>query len=197
MWIFNFIPFWVVHAVLFLSVVGLVAAFALSFIPFINKYSIPIKIVSFFLLIVSVWFEGSLSNQAVWEAKVKEMELKVAKAEAKSAELNTKITSNVTKKIEKIKGTTNENVRIVREIISKDDNKCELSTAYVLLHDSASQNVVSPSSGSPASGASNVKASEFLQTVTENYGLYYKIREELLAWQEWYREQKKIYEEVK
>lgn len=40
----------------------------------------------------------------------------------------------------------------------------------------------------------NTKASGLLITVVENYGTYYEVREKLLAWQQWYAEQKKIFE---
>lgn len=40
----------------------------------------------------------------------------------------------------------------------------------------------------------NAKASDLLITVVENYGTYYEVREKLLAWQQWYAEQKKIFE---
>ena len=39
--------------------------------------------------------------------------------------------------------------------------------------------------------------SDMLVNANENYGRYYELREKYLAWQEWYREQKEIYEEVK
>ena len=42
----------------------------------------------------------------------------------------------------------------------------------------------------------NVKASDLLTTVVENYGTYYEIREKLMGWQTWYKEQKKIFEEA-
>jgi hypothetical protein len=42
-----------------------------------------------------------------------------------------------------------------------------------------------------------VKASELLQTVTENYGSYYELSEQLKMWQEWYRSKKLIFESIK
>lgn len=39
--------------------------------------------------------------------------------------------------------------------------------------------------------------SDILDNASENYGSYYELRERYLAWQDWYRQQKKIYEDVK
>jgi hypothetical protein len=45
--------------------------------------------------------------------------------------------------------------------------------------------------------ASDVRASEVVETVVENYGRYNELREKVIAWQKWYLEQKKIFEEAK
>lgn len=44
---------------------------------------------------------------------------------------------------------------------------------------------------------SDKELSDLLTNANENYGKYHELREKYLAWQEWYREQKEIYEEVK
>ena len=196
MWILNFIPLWIIHAVLGISVAAFLATYFLTKVPFISNYAKVVRPVTFALMLGMIWYEGGLSNQAAWEARVKEMESKVAKAEAESAEANKKISSKVVKKIDQIKGTTNENIKTIRQVVSKDDPKCQLSNAFVVLHNSASQNVVSSSTGELPTGTSNIKASQLLETVTENYGLYYQQREIIKGWQEWYKEQKKIFEEV-
>ena len=43
---------------------------------------------------------------------------------------------------------------------------------------------------------STVKASELLDTVVVNYGTYYEVAEKLKGWQEWYRSQKAIFENL-
>lgn len=42
--------------------------------------------------------------------------------------------------------------------------------------------------------SSNVKMSEFLNIVTDNYATYYEVRQKLIAWQEWYKTNKQIFE---
>lgn len=39
--------------------------------------------------------------------------------------------------------------------------------------------------------------SDILENASENYGSYYELQERYLAWQDWYKQQKKIYEDVK
>jgi hypothetical protein len=66
-----------------------------------------------------------------------------------------------------------------------------------MLHDSSSQNELPPSTISSVRGTSEIKVPELLTRVSENYGTCYEIREKLTAWQEWYKTQKKIFEDVK
>lgn len=43
----------------------------------------------------------------------------------------------------------------------------------------------------------DAKPSEVIGTVVENYGTYYDVYDQLEGWQQWYAEQKRIYESVK
>jgi hypothetical protein len=42
-----------------------------------------------------------------------------------------------------------------------------------------------------------VKLSELMDTVTKNYGKYHGCAAVVDAWQDWYKEQKKVFDEVK
>lgn len=42
----------------------------------------------------------------------------------------------------------------------------------------------------------NTDVREFLKTVIENYAYYYQCADRNQSWQEWYRESKKIYENI-
>ena len=144
-----------------------------------------------------MFFEGAISNEEKWLAKVKEEEAKVAVVEVKSAEENVKVITKYVNKIQIVRETTDAIVKEIPIYITKDDDrKCELSNAAIVLHNSASQNTLPPGPGTITPGASDVKASELLTTVTENYGTCYEIREQVKAWQDWYKIQKKTYETI-
>jgi hypothetical protein len=65
-----------------------------------------------------------------------------------------------------------------------------------VLINSASQNEVARGASSTDGTAANVRASEVVETVVENYGRYNELREKIIGWQNWYLEQKKIFEGV-
>jgi hypothetical protein len=194
MWLLNFIPTetlrWAIHLLVVLSALG----YIYSHFTVYKKILVPL---TFILCLFSIYCEGGYLVEKEWRLKVSQMEEKLKIAETKSKEVNTVIQTKIVEKIKVVKETTDANVQVVEKIVTKYDNICTLSNAAIVLHDSASQNTVSPSTGSSIEGTSNVKASELLTRVTENYGLYYQVREQVLGWQLWYNEQKKIFEDIK
>jgi hypothetical protein len=199
MWfITSFLPDWfITYFVHIVLVVGLVTTFASSIVsklPVISNYGRLVKPIGMVILALGIYLEGGLVTELSWRSKVAEFEEKVKVAEAKSAEANTKIETKVVTKIQVIKENTNENKAAITKYVT---DTCQLSNAAVMLHDSASQNEVSGSAISTVRGTSEIKVPQLLTTVTENYGACYENSEKLKAWQEWYKTQKQIFEDVK
>lgn len=198
MWLLTVLPDWIFHVVLLVGILGLAASFVLGFIPFVSAYKLPLQVGAILLTVVGVWFEGGISNEAAWKAKVAALELRVSQAETKSAEVNNVIVTKVVTKIQKVKETVYVNKEIIKEVVGQQiDSQCTLPVSAVSLHNSASLNEVSGGASSTNGSPSNVKPSALLTTVVDNYGTYYEIREKLIGWQTWYVEQKKIFESVK
>ena len=195
MWLLSFIPTeilqWMIHGIVLLSLFGYISS---QFVPVYGKIISPIAVL---ILAFGIYCEGGYIVEKEWRSKVEEMEKKVAAAEEKSAEINTVIKTKIVEKIKVIKETTKGNIEYVDRVVARYDNKCVLSNAAVGVHNASSQNVLAKSSGSIDEGASDVKISELVRTVTENYGLYYQTREQVIGWQMWYSEQKKVFENVK
>jgi hypothetical protein len=199
MWfITSFLPDWfITYFVHIVLIVGLVTTFASSIVsklPVISNYGRLVKPIGMVILALGIYLEGGLVTELAWRSKVAEFEEKVKVAEAKSAEANTKIETKVVTKIQVIKENTDENKAAISKYVT---DTCQLSNAAVMLHDSASQNEVPGSTISTVRGTSEVKVPQLLTTVTENYGACYENSEKLKAWQEWYKTQKQIFEDVK
>ena len=184
MWFLGFLPVWAYYISL---IFGVGASLTNSVIT---------RIVGVLLIAASCWHLGGVSNEAIWQARVNEMQAKVVIAEAKAIEANQTVVTQVVTKTKVIKQKTKTNVEYITKYVAKDlDASCTLTSASVLLSNSASQNEVPGSSSGVITGTSEVKASEFLVTVTENYGTYYEVVEQVKGWQAWYYAQKKIFEE--
>jgi hypothetical protein len=147
MWIISFLPDWVVHAITIVGVLGTVVGFLLGMIPVIKTYILPIRVISILLLSAGLYLEGGLADYKVWEAKVKEVEAKLAEAELQSAKENTKIVTKVITKTQIVKTRGQDIVRYVdREIIKYDEKFakggiCEIPQEFIKAHNDAAESV--------------------------------------------------------
>lgn len=199
MWLLtSLLPDWLItYFVHIVFVVGLVSTFASSIVaklPVISSYGKLVQPIGMIILAAGIFLQGSWWNERSWQSKVAEFEQKVKVAEAKANEANVKIVEKVVTKIQVIKDTSNENKKAISKYIG---DSCELSNAAVMLHDSSSQNELPPSTISTTRGTSKFKVPELLTIVSENYGNCYETREKLKAWQDWYKTQKEIFQDVK
>ena len=120
MWLINFLPNWIFHVILLAGILGLLASFVLKFIPFFSIYNLPIQVSAILLIVFGVWFEGAISNQAEWEAKVAELQIKIAEAEAKSQETNVQIITKTVKKLELVRTRGDDIINYVDREVVKD-----------------------------------------------------------------------------
>ena len=147
---------------------------------------------------MGAYFYGGHGVQQAWLARVQELEAKVKIAEEKSQQVNTVIETKVVTKIKVVKENVYVNREIIKEVAGKQlDASCSLPKSTVSLHDSASRNEVAGRAAATDGAPSEVKASQLLDRVVENYGSCHENAAKLEAWQEWYKEQKKIFESVK
>ena len=146
MWLMNFLPNWIFHAILLAGVLGLIASLVLKFIPFINTYKLPVQVLSILLIVTGVWFEGAISNQAEWEARVAEMQVKVAEAEAKSSEANVQIVTKVVKKTKLVHERGDAIISYIdREVVKNNEvikfvENCPIPDIIIKTHNAAALN---------------------------------------------------------
>ena len=102
MWLLKFVPDWIFYAVLLIGLAGLAASFVLKFVPLVSQYKLPIQAISGILIVFGVYMAGAISNEEAWQARVAELELKIARAETQSAEANSQLTSKLIRKEQEI-----------------------------------------------------------------------------------------------
>jgi hypothetical protein len=104
-----------------------------------------LKVAGGIVLVITLFLEGALHDNKVWEARVLEVEAKLAKAEAESAKQNTQLTDKVATKQAKVK----ENTVIVKQYIDREvvkyDTKfmpggiCEIPKEFIKAHNDATE----------------------------------------------------------
>lgn len=199
MWLLSVVPDFVFHIILFIGVVGVFVCYFFKHItlplPY-NEYKFIVEVLSVFLILIGVYFEGSISDRSYWNQKISDLQIKIAQAEQKSSEFNVKLIEQVSKNDQLIEEKKNAQKQTIQKVITKYDTRCDLPNATIRLHDSSSQNEFPGSPIDSDGNSSNVKASDLIETVTINYSTYYQMREKLIAWQQWYAKNKQIFDSV-
>jgi uncharacterized membrane protein len=131
MWILSILPDWVFHVMLAAGVAGTIAGFVLGMIPFIKTYIIPIRIISLLILSIALYLEGGIANNLIWQARVKEVEAKLATAEAKSQEVKVQIQEKIVYKTKVVKEKETVYIDRITEIAKEIDAKCEVDPRVV------------------------------------------------------------------
>jgi hypothetical protein len=159
-----------------------------------NFIPLPYRILAVILLGLSIfgfgYYKGlqvSKEKIALFEAKARlEYEqLRIAYEKAKN-HVNEKIVTEYVDRIIYVTKWRTKNVEIVKEVPSN----CELSAGWVHVHDSAAEGRDANSTAAADGTSSEIKDTEALATVIDNYGTCAANAEKLTALQNWIKEQK-------
>jgi hypothetical protein len=187
MWILSFLPDYVTHLIFFAGVIGTIAGFVLGFIPFIAPYKLPVQIISILVLSFGLYLEGGMADNEIWQMKVKEVEAKVAVAEAKSQEKNVEIVTIVAEKTKVIreKGQTitkyiDREVAVDKEVIKFVEN-CPIPDIIIKTHNAAAQNkpleITKPAEAAPVEPVKTEPKQEPQKTATATVKQWSNLRE--------------------
>ena len=192
MWILSWLPDWLFYVFVIIGVLGLIISFTIDkLLPI--KYQLILKFIFIVVLSFGLFMVGAISNEDIWQLKVKEMETAIAKQELAAAELTHEVITQYVDRVKIVEGKTHEIIKKVPVYITKEsDAKCTINNGFVSLHDHASKNEVPDSTGTINENPSDVKLSTVAETVTENYGTYYQVVEQLKSLQDWIRKQKEL-----
>lgn len=143
MWILQFLPYWIFYGLFFVGLLGFLATYLLKFIPIpaIYVYRTPIQIVSLILVVFGVFMSGAIHNEETWQARVKELEVKLAEAEAESQKENTKIVEKIVYKNQIVKQRGEDIIRYIDKEVVKYDNQCVIPKEFVEAHNRAAKGV--------------------------------------------------------
>ena len=142
-----FLPSWYTHAVPVLGIVLILISMFLKVIPFISTYYIPLIIIGLVTLLFGIFFEGVMYSGKDLHEKIKELEAKVAAAEAKSAVVNTKIVEKIITKQKVVKERGADIIKYVDKEIIKYDVKfapggqCEIAKEFITIHNKAADEI--------------------------------------------------------
>ena len=164
MWFLSFIPDWILQwAIHGLVILGLVLTFIgslVKFIPVIQPYALVGRQLGIVLLVVGVFFEGGYATEMSYRARIAEMQAKIKEAEVKSAKVNEKLASEVSKNKELIKEKVNRNDKDIEAKRQAINAECKLSDDAWVLYNRAVEPKVSRGPSSANGARSGSKASK-------------------------------------
>ena len=139
MWILDFLPGWIFTLITLAGAGAYLVTEVLGNIPFVAQYLRAIRAGAIVALVFGVYMMGGSANQEKWEARVKELEAKVAIAEEQSKTANAKLDAKLKEKAKVIK----EKEYIIQEKIvqikEKIDAMCEIPTEAIKLLNEAAE----------------------------------------------------------
>ena len=139
MWILDFLPGWIFTLITLAGAGAYLVTEVLGNIPFVAQYLRAIRAGAIIALVFGVYMMGGAANQEKWEARVKELEAKVAVAEEQSKTANAKLDAKLKEKAKVIK----EKEYIIQEklvaIKDKIDAVCQIPVEAINLLNEAAE----------------------------------------------------------
>ena len=135
MWILQFLPNWIFYLTL---IAGIAALLITHFVKVLPNAQL-IKLASVATVLASIYMIGAISNNDAWLAKIKDLEVKVAQAEAKSATLNTEITEKTVVKTQVVKQRGQDIIKYVDREVVKYDTTCVIPKEFIVIHNRAAE----------------------------------------------------------
>ena len=148
MWILSILPEWAFHLILTVGIIGTVAGFALGMIPAIRQYKLPIQVISLLVLSLGLYLEGGLADYKTWEARVKEMEAKVAVAEEKANTKNVEVQEKIVTQTKVIREKGKDIIKYIdKEVIKTEEvikyiEMCPVPKAIIDIHNDAATSIL-------------------------------------------------------
>ena len=141
-WMWSLIPtsvlYWIINLIIIAGVAGLFAGWLGRYIPWFGLYARMLKPLGIFLLVLGVWMRGGYDTEMAWRAKVEDLEKKIASAEQKSKDANTKLSQVIKEKDRAVASAVQSAQGSIKKEAIKIDQECKLDPAVVpLLNDVA------------------------------------------------------------
>jgi len=141
-WMWSLIPtsvlYWVINLLIVAGLVGIAAGWIGKWIPFVNTYAGPAKIVGIILLVLGVYFKGGYSVEIAYRAEAERLQKLVEESEKKSEQANIDLVQAVKDREAAVKNqkvVIQERIKIVKQKIDAD---CRVDIEAIdILNDSA------------------------------------------------------------
>ena len=147
MWLITFLPDAMIALVVYTIIAagaGLITASLLTrWIPGISGYRIPLQVFGALALIFGFYLQGGRANEAEWQARVHDLELKLAQAQVDSGKKNIEVQTQIVTKTRVLREKGEEIIKYIdREVVKNQEvvryiEKCPVPKEIIDAHNAA------------------------------------------------------------
>jgi hypothetical protein len=147
MWLITFLPDAMVALVVYTIIAigaGLIIASMLTrWIPAVAAYRTPLQVFGAIVLMFGIYLQGGRANEAEWQARVQELELKLAQSQVDSQKKNVEVQTQVVTKTRVVREKGDEIIRYIdREIVKNQEviryiEQCPVPKEIIDAHNAA------------------------------------------------------------
>jgi F0F1-type ATP synthase gamma subunit len=132
-----------------------------------------------------------------WQLKMAAAEKKISELESKAPIVTEKIVTEYVDRIKYVDRVKIQDRTITEYVTIKDDAACVINKGFVQAHNAAATLQVLGPATEEASKPSEAELSDVLRTMVDNYTKYHEVSIQLESLQEWIRQQKLAWDAVK
>ena len=117
MWLITFLPDAMVALVIYtIMIVGaglLIVSGLTRWFPAVLAYRVPMQVMGIVIFSFGIYLQGGRANEAAWQQRVQDLEVKIAQAEAASAQATVQIVEKVVTKTQVVREKSNDIVKYI------------------------------------------------------------------------------------
>jgi len=148
MWLMSWLPdallIWVINLILLIGLAGTAVSVmfktVIRYLPQLIAYRTALQVVSVLVLILGVYLKGGYAVESMWRERVKELEAKVALAEAESKVVNTEVKEKIVERVRVVKETQVVIQEKLRDVQVTVDSQCKIHPKVIDILNEAALN---------------------------------------------------------
>jgi hypothetical protein len=124
MWLITFLPDAMVALVIYTIIIvgaGLLIASGLTrWFPAVSAYRVPMQVMGVVIFSFGIYLQGGRANEAVWQQRVQDLETKIARAEAESAQATVQIVEKVVNKTRVVREKAQTEIQFIDRVVKEN-----------------------------------------------------------------------------
>lgn len=140
MWALNFLPDIVFYLILAVGLIGMIVGFIFGFIPAVNKYKLPVQIISFLLTVIGVWYSGGIAKDKEFRAQIEAANNRARIAEEKAEAATAQVKYVFLDRVKTVKDVQVVIQERIRDVSVKIDESCRVIPDVIDIHNQAVKN---------------------------------------------------------